>query len=129
MSDLVTAADVLAIDQNVGQERAEAMLKLVMAKAFMAAPCLRTTTDPDVIEAVKAIIVPAVVRWAAVPAGMDATQQAGPFSSGMKTPGTLLWKSELTELQALCGMTQATSGASRARFPKARRYPDPVEGC
>ena len=129
MADLVTAGDVLAIDQTIGEERAAAMLKLIMAKVFVAAPCLRSITDQDTIDAVKAIVVPAVVRWAAVPAGMDVDQHAGPFSSTAKTPGLLLWQSELTELQALCGMQQATGGASRARFPRARRYPDPVEVC
>lgn len=123
MTDLVTVSDVLDIDPNIGEAKAQAMLNLVMAKAFAAAPCLRSVDDQNTINAVKAIIVPAVVRWAATPAGIDVSTAAGPFNYTAKTPSGLLWKSELAELRDLCPKSSAASGMSRARFPNARPFP------
>lgn len=101
---------------DIEPAKADAMVTHVQALAVRVAPCLKTSTDEDVLAAAKAILLGVVLRW----------QESGLASYQVTTVGppgyptdprrerrNMLWPSEVEELQALC---KEASGASGEAF-------------
>ena len=99
----------LAPFATIEAAKADAMIADAEAKAITAAPCL---DDPDTplslrqLEAVKATLRRAILRWNEVGTGVVTQQTAGPFGQSVDTtrtaPRGLFWPSEIAELQAIC---------------------------
>lgn len=125
MVDLVTPADVLVFVPGTSEERAAAMIRSITARAVAIAPCIAGDGLSDAQrEAVRAVILDAVARWATTGHGAVTQQQAGPFSQTTDTRqerrGAFL-KPEVDDLRAVCQDVQGTTGAAFSIFPGGGR--------
>ena len=110
MADLLTPGDLLVFDPSLDADKAEALVGYVLADARLVAPCLKTTTDSDVLTKAKGIMVRAALRWA--DQGTGALQQwtnvDGPFTRSASvdnrtgTSHGIFYPSEKDDLRALC---------------------------
>lgn len=105
--EILEPAD-LAPFADIDTAKADAMVThvLALATAPNVAPCLKTTTDPDVLAAAKAVLVGVVLRWHESGNASYAAATAGP--GGYPTDPTrerrnMLWPSEEATLRSLCG--------------------------
>lgn len=109
VSDLTAFAEIDAA-------KAQAMVDDATAMAVLAAPCLDSDTPLTVtqLNAVRAVLRGAVLRWNDSGTGALSSQNAGPFSVAMDTRQQrrgMFWPSEITQLQQICG-----SGTSSGAF-------------
>ena len=105
---LLTQADLVPFAPDLGPEQAEAMIGDATALAYLLAPCLPKLTDGDPrLDAAKAIVRGAVLRWHTSGNGQTTTDQqtGGPFTMTATTQArtSMFWKSEETKLRGLCG--------------------------
>ncbi|MEN4419773.1 hypothetical protein VXD82_01985 [Mycobacteroides chelonae] len=110
MAELLSPAD-LAPFAEIAEDKAKAMIDDVLALAGLAAPCLDDDDlDPKKALAVKAILRGAVLRWNEAGQGglTQVSETVGPWqhseSFDNSTPRrSLLWPSEISKLQEICG--------------------------
>lgn len=110
MAELLSPAD-LAPFAEIAENKAKAMIDDVLALAGLAAPCLDDENlDPKKARAVKAILRGAVLRWNEAGQGgrTQVSETVGPWqhseSFDNSTPRrSLLWPSEISKLQEICG--------------------------
>lgn len=114
--------------EEVDTDRAVALIRSVVARAAVVAPCIQDD-DFAYLDAAKGIIVDVIVRrylaYSAVPSLVSVSGRSEAIAA--RTPETLFWPSEISELQALCAAGQSPdgSGASpRYAFPDARPWPE-----
>lgn len=110
MEALLVPADLLVFDRTLESDKAQALITYVEAEARRVAPCLKTTTDPDILESAKGTLVRAALRWA--DQGSGAFQQwsntDGPFTRSASvdnrtgTSHTIFYPSEEAALRELC---------------------------
>ncbi|QFG10028.1 head-to-tail adaptor [Mycobacterium phage IdentityCrisis] len=118
MSELLSPAD-LAPFAEIDPDKAQAMIDDVLALAGLAAPCLDDENlDESKAKAARAILRGAVLRWNEAGQGgrTQVTETTGPFQysetfDNSRPRRSLLWPSEITQLQAIC------SGDRRDRKP------------
>ncbi|ORA23405.1 hypothetical protein [Mycobacterium aquaticum] len=109
MADLLTPAD-LANFAEIDPGKAQDMIDDVMGLAILSAPCLgEDNLDPLKAKAAKAILRGAVLRWNEAGQGgrTQVSDTVGPFQHSEtfdnSTPRrSLLWPSEIAQLQAIC---------------------------
>lgn len=113
----ITPAD-LAPFADIPQDRAPAMIEDAEATAILAAPCLATLhetpaqeTPPEQmartakINAVRAILRGAILRWHEAGSGAIQHQTAGPFGQTIdtRTPRRgMFWPTEIEQLRGVC---------------------------
>lgn len=106
----LTNAD-LAPFATISDDKADAMIADAEAMAVLVAPCLTATefgSDPVNVNAVKAILRGAILRWNDAGSGAVVQQSAGPFSQTVdqsKIRKGMFYPSEIVQLQNLCGDT------------------------
>jgi len=117
MADFLTPAD-LAPFADIAPAKAAAMIVDASAQAVIVAPCLKTTTDADVLAAAKAVLRAAILRWEDAGSGAKVTKQrtSGPFSEGETYDNRphrngLFWPDEIVTLQGLCDSTESKAFA------------------
>lgn len=101
---IVIVPEDLAPFAEIPLAKAEAMIADAQAMALAVAPCI-ADVGFEHIDAAKAILRAAILRWNAADTGAVATQTAGPFSVQLDTTtrrGGLFWPSEIEQLQRLC---------------------------
>jgi hypothetical protein len=106
LSDLQPFADI-------DEAKAQAMIDDAHAQAAQAAPCLKDSTDEDVLAAAKSILRGAVLRWNDFGVASYQVQSLGPNGLQVDTGrgrSTLLWPSEINELQKLCATAADDAG-------------------
>lgn len=105
MSTIITKADLEPF-ADIEPAKADAMIADATATALRVAPCLiDINTDQLLLDAAKAVLRRAILRWHEGGAAGSVTQQsAGPFqqSIDVRRPQGLFWPSEIEELQGLC---------------------------
>lgn len=93
----------------VDPAKAKAMIEDATATAVLLAPCLESgTLTANQVNAVRAILRGAVLRWNEAGTGALAQQAAGPFSASLDTRQArrgMFWPSEITQLQDICSGT------------------------
>lgn len=104
----LTVLDVsdLAPFADIDEAKAQAMIDDAHAQAARVAPCLVDATDEDVLAGAKAILRGAVLRWNDFGVASYQVQSLGPNSlpvSSDRGRNNMLWSSEVTALQELCG--------------------------
>jgi len=104
---IITPED-LAPFADIDQAKAEAMIADATAMARRVAPCI-DDPESDIIDAVKAILRGAILRWNDAGSGaLSSTQQsAGPYSQSTsfdtrQVRRNLFWPSEIDALKELC---------------------------
>lgn len=110
MAELLLSGDLLVFDPDLDPDKATALVKYVVADARLIAPCLKTTTDEDVLTKAKGILVRAALRWADQGSGafQQWTNVDGPFTRSASvdnrtgTSHSIFYPSERDELRALC---------------------------
>lgn len=115
MAELLNTTDLQAFNGDIDAMKAAKIVEFVNAEAVRIAPCLKTTTDADLVTAAKGTLVRAALRWA--DQGSGAFQQwsntDGPFSrmASMDTrTGTshnIFYPSEEAKLRQLCPASSA----------------------
>ena len=130
MSEPILTPQDLAAFAQIEEGKALSMIADAEALAALAAPCI---TDPEfreneaLMDALKAILRRAILRWN--DAGTGATVQigTGPFNQttaqGTNTPKTLFWPSEIEQLRDLCASFSNVADADAAFMVDMR--PDP----
>ena len=102
--NLVGVADLVALEPEIDQQQATALIDHAEALAVSSAPCI---VEPGFSggAAVRAILTGAVLRWYHAGSGEERTQSAGPFSQNVRATEKrfLLWPSEIKMLRQLCG--------------------------
>lgn len=106
---IVTVTDLSPFIDTSDSAKVQAMIEDVEARAFQAAPCLRSSTDEDAVAVARAIIRQAIIRWSKDESGAltQRQQTSGPFMLGesfdtrQQRKGMFL-ASELADLAALC---------------------------
>lgn len=120
MADFIQVAD-LAPFADIEASKAYEMIRDATAMATLAAPCLVTEPSPladHQVDAVRAILRGAILRWHEVGSGAIRTRQetTGPFGGSETTEPAvrrgMFWPSELTQLQNIC--REAGSGGAFA---------------
>lgn len=113
MAVTLTTDDLTPWLPNIGDELAEAMIADALALAARVAPCILGDTLPDSdVAAVKAVVRGAILRWHDSGNGAYVQQQAGQYqltTDNRQTRRSLFFKSEINELQAICGTQRAGS--------------------
>ena len=110
--------DVIALPQSIQDAIDADTLTLIVAglnaKAKRVAPCLDDSSDSDVIDEARLMLLGAVKRWAEAGSGAFSQQTAGPFSASIDTrqrnAGYSLWPSEVESLASLCAETSGDEG-------------------
>lgn len=112
MVSFLVVSDLTAF-APVDEAKAQLMIDDATAMAVMAAPCLETSElSLNQLNAVRAILRGAVLRWNESGTGAVQTQAAGPFSATLDTRQQrrgMFWPSELTQLQNVCGGSTASA--------------------
>lgn len=110
----MAAVDIITVEDlepfaDIAPAKAREMIIDATAIAVRSAPCLRGTTDDDVLAAAKAILRGAILRWNESGTGAYSQEQmtAGSFSMNhsMDTRQArrgMFWPSEIESLQELC---------------------------
>lgn len=101
----ILTVDDLAPFATISEAKAQAMVTHVTAVAVRHAPCLKTTTDEDILGAARAILLDAVLRWNDAGSGAVQSQAAGPFSQTLDTRQErrgMFTTAEVSALQSLC---------------------------
>ena len=108
MQSPIDPADLAVFDPDIEEERAEAMIATVWARARTVAPCLASDDvelSPDQFEVVKGIVRDAVLRWSDVGTGVTKSRTAGDYAesydAGAGRSG-LFRPDEIHELQNVC---------------------------
>ena len=108
MASLVGVADLVALDPEIDQQKATALIDHAEALAVSSAPCI---AEPEFVggAAVRAILTGAVLRWYHAGSGEERTQGAGPFSQTVRSTEKrfLFWPSEIKALRQLCGSARS----------------------
>lgn len=109
---VILTPDDLAPFATIQADKAQAMIDDATATALRVAPCIATTTDPDVLAAAKAILRSAVLRWNDAGSGEVTQQTSGAFTTTyvQQARKSLFWPSEIDDLRNLC------SGGDDAAF-------------
>lgn len=118
MASLLTAADVLPFAPGVSEEQLYELVDGASALAVQAAPCLKMTTDDDVLTAARHILRAVVLRWLSSNIGtvtsaqvsIDDASVTDRFSESATPRGSLLWPTEIAALQSAC---RGQSGLAR----------------
>ena len=106
--------DDLAPFADIEAAKAQEMIDDVTARATLVAPCMRAAGDLDEGQtaAIRAVLRGAVLRWADTGSGAVQSIAVGPYSQTIDTRQqrkSLLWPSEIEELQSVCrGVTEST---------------------
>lgn len=111
MAVTLTPADLTPFVPNLDEAKALAMIEDALALAARIAPCI-LDEEFEHEAAAKAVIRGAILRWHDGGSGMYMQQQAGPFqltTDNRQTRKSMFWPSEISELQALCGIGRAGS--------------------
>lgn len=104
--------------------KAQLMVGDALARAAQVSPCINEADFPYV-DAAKAVIRRAVLRWHSAGSGAAVTETVGPFGRTMDTrqpDRSLFWPAEISELQALCTSWKAQP---RAVLPQYVMPPPP----
>lgn len=111
-------SDLAVFDEDIPEERAEAMIATVWARTRTLAPCLSEADvelNADQFENVKSVVRDVVLRWAELGTGVASSRTAGDYSESYNGGGSggLFRPGEIRELQAVC---------SEVRRPTQRAY-------
>lgn len=108
----IVLAEDLAPFASIEPDKAEAMITDATAMAVRVAPCI-ADADFANLDAARAILRGAILRWHEAGSGAITQQSAGPFQQTVDTRSGsrrgLLWPSEIAALKELC--TQGGSSA------------------
>ncbi|OKH70688.1 hypothetical protein EB73_11525 [Mycobacterium sp. SWH-M3] len=101
---LLTIGDLEPFAPNLPEDRAAAMIADANALAAVVAPCI-VAGDFQYQDAARAILRAAVLRWIDQGSGAQPALVAGPFGATPQSQPrrSLLWPSEIAQLQRLCG--------------------------
>lgn len=96
--------DDLAPFTAISDEQAHALIKQAEGMAITFAPCLGDEPTEAQTDAVRGILVTAVVRWHEAGSGAVTQASRGPFSGSInpRVRRGLFWPSEVRELQRIC---------------------------
>ena len=102
--------DVIDLPQSIKDAIDADTLALIVAglnaKAKRVAPCIDDSSEQDVVDEARLILLGALKRWAEAGSGAFSQQTAGPFTVSTDTrqrgSGYGLWPSEVESLQSLC---------------------------
>lgn len=107
----LTVDDLKVFEPDIDTGKAEQWIVDALAWAYRAAPCLKDPDTPeDTLDAAKAVIRSAILRWNDSGTGAVVTQQAGQFSQTVDNRNprkSLYWPSEIRQLSSLCGKGRA----------------------
>lgn len=106
--------DDLAPFADLSAEQAEALIAQAESTARVVAPCLAEgVLSEDQLQAIKGILVGAVLRWHASGYGNVSQEVAGPnsVSYDKRVRRGQFWPSEIRDLQRICGTTRASGRA------------------
>lgn len=107
--EFLVVGDLLAFSPDIDQVKAQGMIDDATALAVLAAPCLDvspSTLTQRQLDAVKAILRGAILRWVDSGTGALASQQAGPFGQTLDTRQPrwgMFTKAEAAQLRDVCG--------------------------
>lgn len=121
----LTYDDLLPFAPDLTEDKANILIRGANARAAIIAPCITAVDFPNK-EAVRDVILGAVLRRLDPAKGGIVTETVGPFSQtrdNSKAARVLFWPEEIAELQALCAAS-AVSGGPVFSFPDARPWPD-----
>lgn len=109
MAVAITIDDLRPFEPTISQDKAEAMITGAVARAALVAPCILDDDFPELYaEAVRSILVRAILRWNTAGAGNVSSVTTGPFAETYVTSNKeLYWPSELAELQNVCRAVNA----------------------
>ena len=121
---LITVDDLRPHAPDIDEDKAIEMIKDATALAVRAAPCLKHTDDQDVLDAAKAYLRAAILRWNDQGTGTLQSMNADVFGVRFdnRTPrqaGGFL-REEIKQLKALCG----TGGAYTIELSPGELEPD-----
>ena len=115
---ILCVKDLVQVQPDIDQGRAQAFIDDALALAVLVAPCL-ADPSPDIIPAAKAVLRGAILRWYEAGSGAVTQQTAGPFSQTVDTSRVRrnqFFPSEITQLQKLC--KESTRGAAFTVRPR-----------
>ncbi len=117
MASFLDVSDLTAFAPGIDSAKAQMMIDDATAMAVLAAPCLDTGADltTNQLNAVRAILRGAVLRWNEAGTGAMASQSAGPYSTTVDTRQqrrAMFWPSEISQLQAICGGNEGSGAFS-----------------
>ena len=97
--------DIAAFNHDIPTEQVEALITHAEAMAVVSVPELKGVLDHFQHEAVRGIIVGAVVRWAETGSGAYSSEASGPFSVSVNQTSKrgVFWPSELKALRGIVG--------------------------
>ncbi|MGV0634491.1 hypothetical protein ABQE69_09050 [Mycolicibacillus trivialis] len=111
MAVTLTYEDLTPFAPDLDEDKAQALIGDALAMAARIAPCILDEGFPYA-DAAKAILRGAVLRWNDGGAGVYKQVQSGPFQETIDTRQarkSLFFPSEISELQAMCGIQRAGS--------------------
>ena len=120
---------------DIAQAKAEAMIEDAEANAILVAPCLvndegtgpsETLTDNQ-LNAVKAVLRAAILRWNDAGSGGVVQQTAGPFSQTVDSRSSKfgrLWPTEIEQLQGVCASATTGKAFSVGQVPTGTSHSD-----
>ena len=118
MPEFLTPADLQVFKPSIDPAKAAAMIADASAMAIRVAPCIKDTTDTDVLAAVKAVLRSAILRWEESGSGALVTKQrtTGPFGEqetydNRAHRSGMFWPDEIDTLQGLCASSSAEAFA------------------
>ena len=115
MAEFLIVADLQKFNAGIDPVKAQEMIDDATALAVLAAPCIDDPETPLTtakLNAVRAILRGAILRWEDAGSGAVSQQTAGPFGQMIDTRQprrNMFWPSEITDLQKLC--SAGTGGA------------------
>lgn len=104
----LTVDDLTPFAPDIDEHKAELMIEDALATAAVVAPCI-LDDDFEHSGAAKAILRKAVLRWNDAGTGVITQLSAGSFqqtTDNRTEHKSLLWPSELTKLEQLCGLSR-----------------------
>jgi hypothetical protein len=104
MATFLTVDDLLPFSPGIDRDRAAAMIDDASALAVLVAPCIDDSAFVNV-DALKAILRGAILRWDEAGTGAVSSQTVGPFGQTLDTRTDrrgMFWPSEIAQLQLLC---------------------------
>lgn len=115
MPNAFIAPSDLAPFAQIDEAKASAMIDDAYARAARVAPCLQDEdfqADPGNVAVVRSVLRAAILRRNDAGSGATQYQTAGPFAQQTATGQphrSMLWPSEIEELQAVCAAYSGTS--------------------
>jgi hypothetical protein len=123
----LTYGDLLPFAPDLTEEQGYILIRGVVARAALVAPCI-LESGFAAVDAARDILIAAVLRRHLAGGGIVTQQTVGNVSVTLDkdAAGRLLLESEDAELRAMCSGAVVTYGPLSC-FPAAQDWPDPVE--